>query len=165
MYSPGERIVHPLHGAGTIAEIVKQRVDGREKQYYVLLLTKQAVRILIPVDGCEAIGVRPLVDRDRAQALLASFPQLETGSDASWNRRYRENMLRLKSGRLEEVLGVVKGLMLRDRSVGLSTGERRMLSAARQILFSELTAALETDEEKLTKLLNEMLDREQAAQA
>ncbi len=158
MYSPGEQIVHPLHGAGTIAEIVTQRVDGREKQYYVLLLSAGSVRLLIPVDGCDAIGVRPIVGKEEAQRLLDAFPSFEAGSDASWNRRYRENMLRLKSGRPEEVLTVVKSLMLRERRVGLSTGERRMLSTAKQILYSELTAALELGQDALEARLLEMLD-------
>ena len=160
MYSPGELLVHPLHGAGRIAQIVRQRVDGREKDYYVLLLSAGNVRILIPVDGCEAVGVRQLVDAETARKLLAGIPELEAENDASWNRRYRENMLRLKSGRLEEVLAVMKGLLLREKRVGLSTGEKRMFQTARQILYSELTIALETDEASLDRMLAELLEKE-----
>ncbi len=160
MYSPGELLVHPLHGAGRITQIVRQRVDGKEKDYYVLTLSAGSVRILIPVDGCEAVGVRPVVDGETARRLLAAFPKLETENDASWNRRYRENMIRLKSGRLEEVLTVMKGLLLREKRLGLSTGEKRMYATARQILYSELTVALSTDEASLDRMLAELLERE-----
>ena len=160
MYQPGELLVHPLHGAGRIAQIVRQRVDGREKEYYVLMLSAGSVRILIPVDGCEAIGVRPVVDGETAKTLLGRFPELEAENDASWNRRYRENMIRLKSGRLEEVLTVMKGLLLREKRFGLSTGEKRMYSAARQILYSELTIALGTDEAELDRMIHSMLEKE-----
>lgn len=159
MYRPGDHVVHPLHGAGIITQVIRQRVDGKEKSYFVLRLDSGNVQILIPVDGCDSIGVRPVVSCARAREVLAAFPTLDAQSDASWNRRYRENMLRLRSGRLDEVCRVVKSLMLREREHGLSAGERRLLATAKQILFSELSIAtqesVETLEEELTQLMQE----------
>ena len=160
MYQIGELLVHPLHGAGRIAQIVHQRVNGKDKEYYEFQLSAGSVRILIPVEGCEAVGVRPVVDAETAKALLAKFPELKVENVSSWNRRYRENMLRLKSGKLEEVLAVIKGLLIRERTLGFSNGEKRMYTTARQILFSELSIALDTDMESLDRQLLEMLDKE-----
>lgn len=149
MYRVDDKIVHPLHGAGTIIEIETQRVDGQEKLYYAVRLQTGNVRILVPVEGCDRVGIRPVVTRERAYEVLAAFPSLDAGSGESWNRRYRENMLRLKSGDLEEVLRVIKGLMLREAAHGLSTGERRMLVTARGIFYSEVTIATGEDAEAL----------------
>lgn len=158
MYQPGDHVVHPLHGAGVITQVIRQRVDGQEKSYFALQLQTENVRILIPVDGCASVGVRPVVTCARAEEVLDAFRVLDTGSDASWNRRYRENMLRLRSGRLDEVSRVVKSLMLREREHGLSAGERRMLSTARQILLSELSIATGQSVEALEKTLAQLLE-------
>lgn len=141
VYAPGDVIVHPMHGAGQIEEIVEQKVAGETRSYYVLQIPTGSVRVMVPVEGSAAIGIRPLIDRETAYAVLDAFAELPTEDDKNWNRRYRENMLRLKSGDLYEVSRVVRGLMLRERSHGLSTGERKMLGTSRQILLSELELA------------------------
>ncbi|MFR5781068.1 MAG: CarD family transcriptional regulator [Oscillospiraceae bacterium] len=91
---------------------------------------------MIPVDTSAAIGVRPIVGADEAEKILGSIPGLEIEMTQNWNKRYRENMLKIKSGNLLEVAAVVKGLMKRDKERGLSTGERKMLHSAKQILIS-----------------------------
>ena len=101
-------------------------------------LAKSSMIVMIPTQGSEEIGVRPVVDPDQADRVLAAIPSIQVEMTANWNRRYRENMERLKSGDLLEVARVVKGLTLRDAKRSLSTGERKMLRSARQILISEL---------------------------
>ncbi len=73
MYSPGEIIVHPLHGAGRIEEIVEQKVAGEIRKYYVLQIPTDHVRVMVPVDGCEHIGIRPAVTAEEARDILAAF--------------------------------------------------------------------------------------------
>ena len=149
VYQPGDVIVHPMHGAGRIEEIVQQKVAGETRSYYVLQIPTGSVRVMVPVDGSAHIGIRPPIDRDTAYAVLDAFAAIEMEDDKNWNRRYRENMQRLKSGDLSEVSRVVKGLMLRERSHGLSTGERKMLGTSRQILLSELELATGESHETL----------------
>ena len=163
MYSPGDIIVHPMHGAGRIEEIVQQKVAGESRCYYVLLIQSGSVRVLVPVDGCDHIGIRLPIGAEEAEAVLQAFGDIEADTAPNWNRRYRENMQRLKSGRLEEVSRVVKSLMLRDRERGLSTGERKMRNPARQILLSELSLATGSTFETLDRTLNTALDRETEA--
>lgn len=134
----GDQIVHPMHGAGTIDRIVTRRIHGVDRQYYELRLPAGEMRVMIPVENSEEIGIRPVMSEERAEQIWRLLPGLEVTMTQNWNRRYRENMLRIKSGDLLEVAKVVKGLIDRDHVRGLSTGERKMLHNAKQILISEL---------------------------
>lgn len=141
MFQIGDKIVHPMHGAGIIESVITQKINGVVRDYYSLKLPVRAMMVLIPVDNCIEIGVRPIVDSAHAAEVLDAFRDLEVAASQNWNRRYRENMERLKSGDLLEVARVVKGLMLREVQHGLSTGERKMLHSAKQILISEIVLA------------------------
>ena len=134
----GDRIAHPMHGAGVIDKIVTKRINGKDRDYYALKLPAGDMLVLVPVETCEAIGVRPIVKPDEAEKIIGAIPALEVEMTSNWNKRYRENMLRIKSGDLLEVASVIKGLTRRDRERGLSTGERKMLHSAKQILISEI---------------------------
>jgi len=150
----GDCIAHPLHGAGVIDRIEKRKINGTEREYYVLKLPVGDMLVMIPTETTEEIGVRPIVQPEMARSILMSISGLQITMTQNWNKRYRENMLRIKSGDLLEVAAVVKGLMGRDQERGLSTGERKMLHSARQILISELVlsqhSSYEEVEEQLT---------------
>ena len=134
----GDKVAHPMYGAGVLESVVQKKVGGVVQEYYIMKLAKSSMIVMIPTQGSEEIGVRPVVDPDQADRVLAAIPSIQVEMTANWNRRYRENMERLKSGDLLEVARVVKGLTLRDAKGSLSTGERKMLHSARQILISEL---------------------------
>ena len=138
MFHVGDKIVHPMHGAGVIDSIVTKKVNGVVRDYYILKLPVGGMLVMIPTENSDEIGVRPIVDPDQADQVINALPGIEVDTDPNWNRRYRENMLRLKSGDILEVARVVKSLMLRDGERGLSTGERKMLHSAKQILISEI---------------------------
>lgn len=138
MYQVGDRVVHPMHGAGTIESIVQERLGGQLGSYYVFRMPSGGLTLKIPTGSCGAIGVRALSTSGRIREVLSAIPGLEIDRTTNWNRRYRENLNRLKSGDLLEVARVIKGLMWRDREKGLSNGERKMLHSAKQILVSEV---------------------------
>ena len=142
MYHIGQCVTHSMHGAGTISGIIEQRPDGQTKLYYILTLMKGGLQLYIPCDGCEKAGLRPIMTQQEAQELLQSFSALEAEPVGNWNQRYRENMERLKSGQPRQVAVVVKSLLLRETQKHLSTGERKMLNTALQILSSELALVL-----------------------
>ena len=152
MFQVGDKIVHPMHGAG-----VTKKVNGVVREYYILKLPVGGMLVMIPTSNSEEIGVRPVVDKDEADRLIASMPDIEVDMTQNWNRRYRENMMRIKSGDLLEVAKVVKGLMLRDVDRGLSTGERKMLHSAKQILISELVLSQNTSYEDVEARINTAL--------
>ena len=112
---------------------------------------------MIPTDHCEEIGVRAILNRDEAEDVLRQISGIQVELEPNWNQRYRENMLRLKSGDLLEVAKVVKVLMLRDARRGLSTGERKMLHSAKQILISEIGMAQAISYEEAEARINDAL--------
>ncbi len=157
MFQVGDKIVHPMHGAGVVDSIVSKKVNGVVRDYYLLKIPVGGMLVMIPTTNSKEIGVRPVVNSAEADRIIASIPNIEVDMTANWNRRYRENMLRLKSGDLTEVARVVKGLALRDTDRGLSTGERKMLHSAKQILISELVLSQNTSYEDVEARINTAL--------
>lgn len=138
MYQIGDKVVHPMHGAGVIDSIVRKKVAGKVQDYYLLKLSTGSMMVMIPTEHSDEIGVRPVVSGQEATHILSEMEDIQVDMTSNWNQRYRENMLRIKSGNLLEVAKVVKGLMYRETQKGLSTGERKMLHSAKQILISEI---------------------------
>ena len=157
MFQIGDKIVHPMHGAGIVDSIVQKKVNGVVREYYILKLPVGGMLVMIPTANSEEIGVRPVCEESEADRVLAAMPEIEVDMTQNWNRRYRENMTRLKSGDLLEVARVVKGLMLRDEERGLSTGERKMLHSAKQILISEIVLSQNTSYEDVEARINTAL--------
>ena len=159
MYQIGDKVVHPMHGAGVIDSIVRKKVAGKVQDYYLLKLSTGSMMVMIPTEHSDEIGVRPVVSGQEATHILSEMEDIQVEMTANWNHRYRENMERLKSGDLLEVARVIKGLSARDAKRGLSTGERKMLHAAKQILISELVLAqsmpYEAVEERVNKVLHQ----------
>lgn len=158
MFKIGDYIAHPLHGAGVIESIVTKKINGTQRDYYVLKLPVGDMVVMVPVIGCEDIGVRAIISRSEAESVFDAFGSLEICSTQNWNKRYRENMDKIKSGNLLDVASVVKGLMRRDSERGLSTGERKMLHSAKQILISELVIAADMDYDGVEKRLCSALE-------
>ena len=150
----GDRIAHPLHGAGVIESIVTKKINGKDRDYYVLKLPTGSMQVMVPVESSDVIGVRPIVDPAQAEKIIGAIPGIEVEMTSNWNKRYRENLLRIKSGDLMEVASVVKGLMQRDRERGLSTGERKMLISAKQILISEIVLSESSSYEEVEARLD-----------
>ena len=138
MFQIGDKIVHPMHGAGIIESITEERISGKVMQFYVFKMPVSGLVLKIPTANTDAIGVRPISDRDTLEDILAKIPEIGVDMTTNWNHRYRENMERIKSGDLLEVISVIKALMHREQERGLSTGERKMLHNAKQILLTEL---------------------------
>ena len=157
MFQVGDKIVHPMHGAGIVDSIVQKKVNGVVREYYILKLPMGGMLVMIPVQSCGEIGVRLVVDEQEAERIIAAFPEIEVDTTQNWNRRYRENMLRLKSGDLLEVARVIKSLSVRDGERGLSTGERKMLHSAKQILISEIVLSQNSSYEDVEARINTAL--------
>ena len=154
MFRIGDMIAHPMHGAGVIDSIEEKKMNGSTRMYYILKMPTGGMVVMIPTESTEQIGVRPIVDSNQADALMESIPEIDAHMTSNWNRRYRENMQRIKSGDLREVARVVKGLMTRDVEKGLSTGERKMLHSAKQIFISEIVLSKKLTYEEVESQLN-----------
>ena len=156
-YRIGDKVAHPLHGAGAISEIETKRVDGKNRSYYVLLIPRGDMRVMIPTDACERIGLRPIIGREQAEEIIRAIPRMELPEDSNWNRRYRENMVHIRSGDLMKVAAVIKALVRREARFGLSNGERKMLHSAKQILLSEMMLSQEQSYDEVERQLYEAL--------
>jgi CarD family transcriptional regulator len=137
----GDRVVYPMHGAGVIEAIEEREILGRRKQYYIMKMPIGDMQVMIPVDGVEGAGLRQVVAGEDVDRVLDVLGGERTKMSSNWNRRYRANTEKLKSGDIFEVAEVVRNLTLRDKEKGLSTGERKMLDSAKQILVSEVVLA------------------------
>ena len=157
MYLVGDKVVHPMHGAGIIEEITQERLAGRRAEYYVFRMPVGGLVLKIPTENCGTIGVRALSSQNEIQHVLDMIPALDAEMTANWNHRYRENMARIKSGDLVEVARVIKGLMWRDAQRGLSNGERKMLHTAKQILISEIVLVCDIAYQAAEESVSEMM--------
>ena len=164
MYQIGDKVVHPMHGAGVIEGIVEEKISGALIPFYVFKMPISGLTLKIPTANSEMIGIRAVSSAEAIEAVIRKIPNLSIDMTANWNHRYRENMERIKSGNLIEVAGVIKALMHRDSERGLSNGERQMLHSAKQILISEIVLAQSVEYPDAEARLNAiMLTKENAS--
>ncbi|RAL23222.1 CarD family transcriptional regulator [Thermoflavimicrobium daqui] len=155
MFNVGDKVVYPMYGAGVIESIEEKEILGERQKYYIMHMPIGDMKVMVPVKNVESIGLREVVDSNTVQMVLERLRSKDVDDTANWNRRYRTNMDKMKSGDIYEVADVVKSLMLREGDKGLSTGERKMLDNAKQILISELALASDLREDQAVELLEE----------
>lgn len=114
--------------------------------------------VMIPVDSVDEIGVREIISNEEISKVINILKGEMTHMPQNWNRRYRANMEKIKSGDIFEIAVVVRNLMLRDAEKSLSTGERKMLNSAKQILISEIVLSTEYTQEETEKLIDEAVN-------
>ena len=153
MYKIGDRVVYPMHGAGEIVSIEEKSILGKTQKYFVLKIPVNDMKIMIPVTSIEEVGVRDIIGTDDAKKIHDLFDEYDAEVNLNWNKRYRENMTKIKSGNIFEVAEVVKTLMKIDLDKGLSTGEKKMLNSAKQILISELVFAWDMEKDDIEDYL------------
>lgn len=159
MYSVGDKIVYPMHGAGVIESIEERLVLGKKQKYYIMRISAGDMTVMIPADSCEEIGVRDIITKEEATKVLENFRRIPVVEDNNWNKRHRNNMIKIKSGDIYQVSEVVKELMLRDRQKGLSTSERKMLSSAKQIVVSELVMSNVAEKEDIESIIIDTVEQ------
>lgn len=159
MFSVGDRVVYPMHGAGVIEAIEEKEILGARKKYYVMKLPMGEMKVLIPTDSILQVGLRGVIDKDLVPKVFVVLQGEQPEMSANWNRRYRNHLEKIKSGDIFEVAEVVRNLMLRDREKGLSTGESKMLDTARQILISELILVQGVEQAEITMVLDDIFEQ------
>lgn len=154
MFVIGDRIVYPMHGAGIIEEIEEKQILGEIRKYYILRVPCGDMKIMIPIESSREIGVRAVISAEEITEVIKVLSADSTEMSSNWNRRYRENMEKLKTGDIFNVAEVVRNLMRTDKEKKLSTGEKKMLSNAKQILISEIILVNNIDPEAAEKIIN-----------
>lgn len=158
MFNIGDKVVYPMHGAGIIEGIEEKEILGEKKKYYIMRMPIGDMNVMIPVDSIDKIGVRQIISREEIDKVINVLKGEQTNMPQNWNRRYRANMEKIKSGDIFEIAAVVRNLMLRDAEKSLSTGERKMLNSAKQILISEIVLATNYSQEETERIIDEAVN-------
>lgn len=157
MFGIGDKVVYPMHGAGVIEAIEEREVLGKFHQYYVMHIPVGNMKVFIPLDNVDHLGIRQVIARSEVPEVMKILENESNLPVLAWNRRYRANMDRIKSGNVYSVAEVVRSLSQREREKGLSTGEKKMYDNACQILMSELVLAEGAQEEEVRNRLKGLL--------
>ena len=156
MFNVGDHIVYPMHGAGVIDAIEEKDILGQKQAYYILKMPGE-VKVMVPTNKAEEIGVRGIIDKASADKVFSILEEDKTEMSMNWNKRYRDNMEKMKSGDIYEIADVVRNLSFKQKEKGLSTGEKKMLTNAKQILVSELALVEATPKETVEGLIDEKI--------
>lgn len=158
MFNIGDKIVYPMHGAGEIVAIEEREILGNVHKYYIMRLPINDLKVMVPVKNAKEIGVRDISDTGTMEEVLKTLSsEVEISMPKNWNRRYRYNLDKIKSGDLSEIADVVRCLEHLDREKSLSTGERKILTEAKQIIISEMVLVFEKSVEEVTKLIDDAI--------
>lgn len=161
MFKIGDKVVYPMHGAGVIEAIEEKEILGKKRKYYIMKMPIGNMKVMIPVESVEEVGLRQVIDKSEIDKVIAvlkdrSHAAEDLDNSSNWNRRYKLNLEKIKNGDIFEVAEVVRNLICREKTKGLSTGERKMLENARRILISEIVLAQDTEEEKVELMIDKM---------
>lgn len=141
MFKTGDKILYPMHGAGVIEDIETKNILGKDCKYYVLNLPAKNMKVMIPVDRSDKLNLRQVIDNSRVNEVFKNFDKDYKESELNWNKRYKDNLEKVKSGNIYELTDVIRELTQRDNIKGLSTGERKMLNDSKHLFVSEITMA------------------------
>lgn len=153
----GDTVVYPRHGAGRILDVVEQLFQGAPRLYYSIQIMHNDLTVMVPVDGTERAGIRPVISEPEVEEVLGVLRDDPTRMPLDWNHRVKHNKDKISTGDALEVADVVRNLALRDHEKGLSTGEKAMFSKVKHILASELMYAKGICEEEAQRLLEGVL--------
>jgi CarD family transcriptional regulator len=157
-FKVGDKVVYPHHGAAVIESVSDREFEGGLRSYWVLKLSYGDLTLMVPTDGAADVGLRSVISKKElteVYKVLRSKTAVSTATN--WSRRFKNNVEKLRSGDIFQVAEVVRSLSSRDIDKGLSAGEKRMLSKARQILISEISFASGEEQLKVQSKLDEML--------
>jgi CarD family transcriptional regulator len=157
LYKVGDKVVYPHHGAGTVVKREKREVQGAKREYLTIKILHNDMTVNVPTENADAVGLRKVIDEQMVNKVLKALTGGGTQMPKNWNRRYKHNSDKMKTGDIFELAEVVRNLSLRDHEKGLSTGEKQMLVKAKKILASELMYAKDMDEDEAAEWLDGVL--------
>jgi CarD family transcriptional regulator len=157
LFKVGDKVVYPHHGAGTVVKKEKREVLGEKREYLTIKILHNDMTVNVPSANAEAVGLRQVIDEEMVKKVTKALTGGGTAMPKNWNRRFKHNRDKMKTGDIFELAEVVRNLSLRDHEKGLSTGEKQMFVKAKKILASELMYAKGLDEEAAAEWLDDVL--------
>ena len=146
-----------MHGAGSRKEITNRTIENETYSYYTIEMPGE-VKVFVPTAKAEEIGVRNIIDKETAGKVISVLEQDSTEMSMKWNKRYRDNVEKLKTGDAFEVADIVRNLSFKQKEKGLSTTEKKMLNNAKQILVSELVLSEEMEQKEVEELVENKIN-------
>ncbi len=157
MYKVGDKVVYPHHGAGTVVKREKKEVLGEKREYLTIKILHNDMTVNVPAENAERVGLRKVIDEEAVKKVVKYLTSGGTEMPKNWNRRFKHNRDKMKTGDIYELAEVVRNLALRDGEKGLSTGEKQMYVKAKKILASEFMYAKNMTEDEALEWLEETL--------
>src|SRR5437588_8608477 len=157
LYKVGDKVVYPHHGAGTVVKKESREVLGQKREYLTIRILHNDMTVQVPAENAEKVGLRKVIDEVMVEKVVKALSGGGTAMPKNWNRRFKHNRDKMKTGDIFELAEVVRNLSLRDHEKGLSTGEKQMFVKAKKILASELMYAKQMDEVEAAAWLDEVL--------
>ncbi|WP_051472255.1 CarD family transcriptional regulator [Patulibacter minatonensis] len=156
-FQVGDNVVYPHHGAGVVKSRAPRTVLGEEREYLRIRILHNDMTVHVPCDQANAVGLRRVIDEDTVRKVLGVLEGPCTDMPKNWNRRFKHNREKIKTGNIYELAEVVRNLATRENEKGLSTGEKQMFTRTKKVLASELMYALEKTEDEAEEYLDGIL--------
>jgi CarD family transcriptional regulator len=157
LFDVGDKVVYPHHGAGTVIKKESKDVLGAKREYLTIKILHNDMTVNVPCENAEKVGLRKVIDERMVAVVLKALTGNGTQMPKNWNRRFKHNRDKMKTGDILELAEVVRNLSLRDHEKGLSTGEKQMFVKAKKILASELMYAKGMEEDEAAAWLDDVL--------
>ena len=158
-YAIGDNVVYPHHGAGKVLKKEQKKVLGETREYLTIKILHNDMTVMVPCENATKAGLRRVIDDEAVAKVTAVLCDDVSSMPKNWNRRFKHNRDKIKTGDIYELAEVVRNLAIREQDKGLSTGEKQMFTRAKKILASELMYALEMGEEQAEEHLDHLLQR------
>jgi CarD family transcriptional regulator len=155
----GDNVVYPHHGAGQVIKKEQKDIMGEKRQYLTIKILHNDMTVMVPCENAGKAGLRRVIDEDTVKKVLAVLSDDVSEMPKNWNRRFKHNRDKIKTGDIMELAEVVRNLAIREQDKGLSTGEKQMYTRAKKILASEMMYAVDKDEEQAEAYLDDILSR------
>ena len=152
-------MVYPHHGAGQVIKKEEKDILGEKRQYLTIKILHNDMTVMVPCENAGKAGLRRVIDEETVKKVLSVLSDDVSEMPKNWNRRFKHNRDKIKTGDIYELAEVVRNLAIREQDKGLSTGEKQMFTRAKKILASELMYALGMGEEQAEEHLDHLLQR------
>jgi CarD family transcriptional regulator len=153
----GDNVVYPHHGAGKVIRKEQKDVLGERREYLTIKILHNDMTVMVPTENAALAGLRRVIDDETLKKVQAVLQDECSEMPKNWNRRFKHNRDKIKTGDIYELAEVVRNLAVREAEKGLSTGEKQMFTRAKRILASELMYALEMDEDEVEEHIHGLM--------
>lgn len=158
MFELGDKVMYPVHGAGTITDIEKKEILSEIKEYYIISMVAEDMKISVPKDKINEMGIRLVDDKEHIEKVLNNFSKLDSKMPSNWNHRYKSNLEKLREGDIEDAATVFRNLYELDKEKGLSMVEKKVLNTSRKMLISEVAVGLDLSHEDAIEIVRKAME-------